>query len=89
MWKMREFGYTFFHWGNVDYHASPLATESDRFEEVKKWEQQIVDVISALDGANDANLRLFEPIIALATRHKHHGFREEAEVRNRRTTDAT
>lgn len=81
--EQAEYFYSFGHWGDVDYFDS----DKDAHEEVIEWESAIINAAESLVFENDEDMflkkaeALFEPILALATRHKHGGFSEEAEIR--------
>ena len=79
----KAYFYSFAHWGNVDYFDD----ESNAYEEVLEWENIIRETAADIAFEPDPNVfkekvgAFFQPILALATRHKHGGFREESEVR--------
>lgn len=81
--EMSRYLYSFSHWGDVDYFYK----DSDRYEEVVEWESIVSESAEDLVFEGDEEkfqekaMVLFEPILALATRHKHGGFSEEKEVR--------
>ena len=79
--EQQRFFYSFGHWGDVDYFDMD-ATEVAH-EETLEWEETIRKTIAGLVIKGDIRIgeELFEPILCLATRHKHRGFREESEVR--------
>lgn len=75
--------YSILRFGDVDYYDGRANPEAAH-EEMHEWDSTIRDVIARLiterDSRNIAE-KLFDPVIALSTRHKHRGFREESEVR--------
>jgi hypothetical protein len=77
----KNFLYSFGHWGNVDYHDHGAAAH----EEMLGWENDVKKIVAKIVGEQGSLSKyagdFFEPIICLATRHKHAGFREENEVR--------
>jgi hypothetical protein len=81
--EQRLFVYSYGHWGDVDYFKGE-STDSVSYEETQEWEgairSAIVELIAKRDW-NSAGQAFFNPILSLATRHKHHGFSEEREVR--------
>jgi hypothetical protein len=90
--EYESYFYNFTHWGDVDYNDD----ETTPHEEVLEWESTIHKVAAefVISKFKD-NFRqeifypFFEPILSLATRHKHAGFREESEVRISFCTTAT
>lgn len=79
--EQQRFFYSFGHWGDVDYFDGD-ATKAAH-EERLEWEKIILKSIAdmIIKGEIRVGDALFEPILSLATRHKHRGFREESEVR--------
>lgn len=79
--EQKSYFYTFGHWGNVDYFVDDL--KGEKHAETLKWENDIRNVIASMITERNPSLteNFFEPIVCLATRHQHRGFREEAEVR--------
>ena len=79
--EQHRFFYSFGHWGDVDYFDGDASGSAH--EEAIEWEATIRRTVARM--VLEKNLQLaeafFEPIICLATRHKHRGFREESEVR--------
>lgn len=76
--------FAFGHWGDVDYGGKNSVVH----DETREWEALIRSVVAGLvppvfEGAHTPNSfeALFDPVVSLATRQKHGGFREEAEVR--------
>jgi hypothetical protein len=76
----RRYFYVSSTWGDVDYFDGDAA---NLYKETVAWELSIRNAAAEMFVAADPKVaeKLFEPIISLATRHKHHGFSEEAEVR--------
>ncbi len=79
--------FAFGHWGDVDYHVDS-SSQCDVHDESKNWEEQVRSTVAEatlarLNGGDQTKEleRLFDPIVTLATRHKHGGFHEEREVR--------
>lgn len=83
--KEREkYAHPFINFGDVDYHDDGWKTDHARYEETLIWEQSVREITSRVVVDGDLQTKaeeLFTPIVALATRHKHQGFREEQEVR--------
>ena len=79
--EWQRYFYTFGHMGNVDYFVDD--PKEVKHAETLKWENDIRDIVASMITERNLHLaeRLFEPILCLATRHKHRGFREESEVR--------
>lgn len=79
--EQQRFFYSYGHWGDVDYFDSGAAEAVH--EESLEWEEAIRKSVAGLVVKGDYRIgeELFEPILSLATRHKHRGFREECEVR--------
>ena len=79
----KEYFYSFAHWGDVDYFDG----ESDAYEEALEWESIIRETAANIAFEADSSIfeekvsAFFQPILSLATRHKHGGFHEESEVR--------
>jgi Protein of unknown function (DUF2971) len=75
----QRFFYSKLDLGNADYHDE----RNDPYEETIEWDSAVQKAVSdALIKRNQHfGLNLFEPLVSLATRHKHRGFREECEVR--------
>lgn len=80
--EQNNYIYAFGHWGNVDYHDYD-ETAQTKHPETQAWEQKVISAIAEKSLQSESGLanELFEPIMCLATRHKHRGFREEREVR--------
>ena len=81
--EQRRYLYAFGHWGDVDYYDGDTGTGTAHIETLE-WEVAIRDAIARFivtRNLNAAAEELFQPVISLATRHKHRGFREESEVR--------
>ena len=80
--EQSRFFYSFGHWGDVDYYDGNSGTDA-AYEEALEWQATIRRAVAKI--VIEHNLRpaeaLFEPILSLATRHKHRGFSEEREVR--------
>jgi len=76
------FFYSFSHWGDVDYHDENTVAENPHDERLQ-WETDIRQTVAKciLEGDINSIDELFQPILILATRHKHRGFNEESEVR--------
>lgn len=76
----RRYFYVSSTWGDVDYFDGDV---DHVYEETVAWEKTIRDAAAEMFVAADPKVaeKLFEPVISLATRHKHRGFSEEAEVR--------
>ena len=84
LWLNEEqrFFYSFGHWGDVDYFVDD--PNGVAYEEALEWEETVRGAIANFITEQNVHLladKLFEPILCLATRHKHRGFREESEVR--------
>lgn len=79
--EQKRFFYSFGHWGDVDYFDGDSTKVAH--EERLEWEKTIRETIASMLVKKDLLLaeKLFVPILCLATRHKHRGFREESEVR--------
>lgn len=80
--EQRRFFYSFGHWGDVDYYDGDTGTKAAH-EETIEWEAAIRKTTARIVVEQNFHPTeaFFEPIISLATRHKHRGFREESEVR--------
>jgi hypothetical protein len=79
--EQRRFFYSFGHWGDVDYYDGKAGVKAAH-EETLKWEATIRETLASLVLKQSPDYEAFyEPIVSLATRHKHQGFREEREVR--------
>jgi Protein of unknown function (DUF2971) len=80
--ESRTYHHAFVQWGDVDYHEES-AERGDAHDESREWEERVVSTVAALTRAwkTEHTEELFEPVLCLATRHKHGGFREEREVR--------
>ncbi len=80
--EQRRFIYSFGHWGDVDYYDDDAGVSVPHDERLE-WEATIRKTIASLVVGQNLHPAeaLFEPVISLATRHKHRGFREESEVR--------
>lgn len=78
--ELANYQYSLGIWGDVDYF---LAEDAARHAETLNWEQAIKDLMKNLIINGDTGLteQLFSPIMSLAVRHKHQGFKEEREIR--------
>lgn len=75
--------YAYVNYSDVDYHDLDDAS-APKFEETLKWEEEIRQCVAEMVTSQDLRPvaeRFFDPVTSLAVRHKHRGFREEAEVR--------
>lgn len=81
--EKNNYFYSFFQWGDVDYFDGGC----ESYEETLEWEQLIEETAEKAFCASDMTdfeekvKHFFDPILALASRHKHSGFKEEKEVR--------
>lgn len=78
--EQKRYFYVSSTWGDVDYFDG----EVDKiYKETAVWEQAIREAAADMFVARDPSIgeKLYGPVISLATRHKHRGFSEEAEVR--------
>lgn len=80
--EMRSYFYSYGLWGDVDYFDGGAGTASTH-KETLEWEADIRKAVADFIFNMDPNRAepFFEPILSLAMRHKHRGFREESEVR--------
>ena len=82
--EQQRYKHAIVNFSDVDYHQADWQTNPKRYEEIIKWERSVREIISriVIEGGLEKKAEvLFEPIVALATRHKHIGFQEEREVR--------
>ena len=81
--EMRDYLYHFAIWGDIEYYDG-LDEQKAALPETVSNERIVRDAFSRLHerGAAPAVLEpALEPLLRLACTHKHHGFREEQEVR--------
>lgn len=78
--EQANYQYSMGIWGDVDYFQ---VSNAANHAETLAWEQEVKDLMKEmiLDWNPKRNEQLFNPIMSLAMRHKHQGFREEREVR--------
>lgn len=83
--ERQMYSHPFMNFGDVDYYDREFPLDGSRHEETVEWENSLVNIVSEIVSGEarfeDKSDLLFEPVVALATRHKHYGFREEGEVR--------
>lgn len=82
--EQEQYKYSFVSFSDVDYHAKDWVNDTNRHEETLEWERKVREIVSRVVVEGDLEKQgeeLFEPIIALAIRHKHRGFKEEREIR--------
>jgi hypothetical protein len=83
--ERQQYNHPFTSFGDVDYYDMEFPLAGKRHEETMEWENAVVNtVVEIVSGEvkfEEKSDSLFQPVVALATRHKHYGFREEAEVR--------
>lgn len=77
--EKNRFFYSYGCLSAVDYHDC----DTGELEEARDWENAIRKTVAHIIHKQPQNPAeaLYEPIVSLATRHKHRGFREECEVR--------
>lgn len=75
-----KFSYAFGNFSNVDYVTDGLEVEH---KEAIEWENSIQKTVARMIREDNFELvrDACEPIVFLATRHKHRGFSEESEIR--------
>jgi len=85
--EYKTYHYDFFHVGDVDYQLDD-AEQGTVHKEATQWENEIREIFSRYvqecEGIylnEELGHKLYKPLLSLATRHKHHGFAEEKEVR--------
>jgi len=82
--EQAQYTYPFLNFSDVDYHCDDWENNTDRHIETIEWEHKVKEIVSKIVVEGDFEkkaIELAEPTIMLAIRHKHHGFKEEREVR--------
>lgn len=74
-----QYKYPFLNFSDVDYHYENWVNDSNRYEETIAWERIVQEKVSQMVVDSDFIKHaedIFIPILSLAIRHKHHGFKE-------------